>query len=194
MRLARKKWHGTGDGVSNITAAEFDEVLGHSVAVTDAAASVFAAELIAAYPDAKVILNGRSDLDAWHESAVTNIAGTKENWVIYLVSRLTRSAFWSYTVYEDYLWKGLFRDDVSRGVRCNGKWIYKEHYNMVRGLVPKENLLEWCVEDGWEPLCKVNHVSVLTENVWLTSCSFWEKTNHLNHFRASMILLGLRSE
>ncbi|PNP81069.1 hypothetical protein FNYG_05536 [Fusarium nygamai] len=25
---------------------------------------------------------------------------------------------------------------------------------MIRGLVPKEKLLEWTVEDGWEPLCK----------------------------------------
>lgn len=25
---------------------------------------------------------------------------------------------------------------------------------MIRGLVPKERLLEWSVEDGWEPLCK----------------------------------------
>lgn len=24
---------------------------------------------------------------------------------------------------------------------------------MIRGLVPKERLLEWSVEDGWEPLC-----------------------------------------
>lgn len=24
---------------------------------------------------------------------------------------------------------------------------------MVRGLVPKERLLEWTVEEGWEPLC-----------------------------------------
>ena len=25
---------------------------------------------------------------------------------------------------------------------------------MIRGLVPKERLLEWSIEDGWEPLCK----------------------------------------
>lgn len=25
---------------------------------------------------------------------------------------------------------------------------------MIRGLVPKERLLEWYVEDGWGPLCK----------------------------------------
>lgn len=25
---------------------------------------------------------------------------------------------------------------------------------MIRGLVPPDRLLEWSVEDGWEPLCK----------------------------------------
>lgn len=25
---------------------------------------------------------------------------------------------------------------------------------MIRGLVPKERLLEWYIDDGWEPLCK----------------------------------------
>jgi hypothetical protein len=25
---------------------------------------------------------------------------------------------------------------------------------MIRGLVPQDRLLEWCVEDGWAPLCK----------------------------------------
>lgn len=24
---------------------------------------------------------------------------------------------------------------------------------MIRGLVPKERLLEWSVDEGWEPLC-----------------------------------------
>lgn len=25
---------------------------------------------------------------------------------------------------------------------------------MIRGLVPKERLLEWYIDDGWEPLCE----------------------------------------
>lgn len=33
-------------------------------------------------------------------------------------------------------------------------FVNLEHCNMVRGLVPKERLLEWSVEDGWAPLCK----------------------------------------
>jgi hypothetical protein len=65
--LARKKWFGARDGDCHISAAEFDELLGHCVAVTDAASSVFAVEMIEAYPDAKVVLNVRRDLDRWHE-------------------------------------------------------------------------------------------------------------------------------
>lgn len=59
------RWFGPLDGNNDFTAADFDPLIGHSVAVTDAAASVFAAELIAAYPEAKVVLNYRKDLDAW---------------------------------------------------------------------------------------------------------------------------------
>ena len=43
---------------------------------------------------------------------------------------------------------------MGHGLLKNGKWIYREHCAMVRGLVPADRLLEWSVEDGWEPLCK----------------------------------------
>ena len=35
-----------------------------------------------------------------------------------------------------------------------GKEVFNRHYAEVRSLVPKENLLEFRVQDGWEPLCK----------------------------------------
>ena len=38
-----------------------------------------------------------------------------------------------------------------------------EHGNMIRGLVSKERLLEWTVEDGWEPLCEFLGKSVPDE-------------------------------
>jgi hypothetical protein len=44
---------------------------------------------------------------------------------------------------------------VRAAIERNGKWLYREHSNMIHGLVPKERLLEWGVEDGWGPLCKV---------------------------------------
>ncbi|KAI7764064.1 hypothetical protein LZL87_006446 [Fusarium oxysporum] len=157
VRLCRKKWFGSLDGNTTITKQEFDEVLGHSVAVTDAAGSVFAAELIAAYPDAKVVLNYRKDLNAWHESAVKTLVTVHENWALYILSCLGKVPFWGWHVYERFMWPGLFRaldGNIETGIARNGKWVYKEHCNMIRGLVPKEKLLEWTVEDGWEPLCK----------------------------------------
>ena len=163
-RLAKKKWMGADDGESNITREDFDALLGHSVAVTDAAASVFAAEMIAAYPEAKVVLNRRPDLDAWHQSAITNVAGIAKSWHVYLTSWCTSYGYWAWSVWERYLWRLLFRAEdgnVAHAIRRNGKWIYREHENMIRGLVPKENILEWSVDDGWEPLCKVNRTSIL---------------------------------
>ena len=54
------------------------------------------------------------------------------------------------------MYPGLFRaldGNIKTGIARNGKWVYREHYDMVRGLVPEERRLEWTVEDGWEPLC-----------------------------------------
>ena len=158
VRLCKKKWYGDRDGESNITAADFDAIIGHSVAVTDAAASVFAAELIAAYPDAKVILNHRRDIDAWYKSVTKHIAGINENWYMWFTSWWSWHGFWSWTTYEKYMWPLLFRAtdgaNLATAIRRNGKWIYREHCAMIRGLVPAENLLEWSIEDGWEPICK----------------------------------------
>ena len=91
-----------------ITAAEFDRILGYSVAVTDAMGSVFAAELIKAYPEAKVILNIRSDLDKWYASIRKHLVGVVENWTFYLMSWFEPEVFWAYHVYFRLLWAGWF--------------------------------------------------------------------------------------
>lgn len=77
-KLARRKYFERTE--KPISAADFDALLGHAVAVTDAAANCFAEELIAAYPDAKVILNTRRNVDAWHKSVMSNIVGVNEDW------------------------------------------------------------------------------------------------------------------
>ncbi|ROW16233.1 hypothetical protein VPNG_01971 [Cytospora leucostoma] len=156
-KLCRKKWFGPLDGNTIFTAADFDPLLGHAVAVTDAPASVFAAELIASYPEAKVVLNYRKDLDAWHHSATTTLMRADGRWAMFLLSCLSKDCFWAWHCYVRFMWPGLFRaldGNIATGMARNGKWVYREHCNMIRGLVPKERLLEWTVEDGWEPLCK----------------------------------------
>src|SRR5690606_34690548 len=134
VRLCRRKWYSTSwplfssfldrnkknnngsndikpkrAGGAAITAADFDELLGHSVAVTDAAASVFAAEMIAAYPEAKVVLNMRRDVDAWERSLESTLVHANESWAFWIASWLDRECFWAWHVYERFLWPLLFR-------------------------------------------------------------------------------------
>ncbi|KAJ3471839.1 hypothetical protein MRS44_001938 [Fusarium solani] len=157
IRLCRKKWFPPMGGDVDLTAADFDAVMGHAVAVADAPASVFAAELIEAYPEAKVVLNYRRDVDAWHKSASNTLARAQHHWPLFLLSCLDKECFWSWHLYVRFMWPGLFRaidGNIETGIARCGKWAARAHYSMVRGMVPKERLLEWSVEDGWEPLCE----------------------------------------
>jgi len=83
VALARRKYFERDSKA--FSAADFDELLGHAVAVTDAAANCFAPELIMAYPDAKVILNTRRNIDAWHSSVLSNIVDVNEDWLKWLL-------------------------------------------------------------------------------------------------------------
>ncbi|KAA8573173.1 hypothetical protein EYC84_003682 [Monilinia fructicola] len=54
------------------TRADWDQLLGHCQAVCDWPAVAFAPELIAAYPEAKIILTNR-DVDSWHASTLKTV-------------------------------------------------------------------------------------------------------------------------
>ena len=60
------KLHGPASKIPK-TAADFDKVLWRYDALTDTPCVLFSEELLAAYPDAKVILTER-DVDSWVES------------------------------------------------------------------------------------------------------------------------------
>lgn len=61
---------------------------------------------------------------------------------------LMPSRWWDYMVIKlnDVLYRGDFVN--------SGKRVYTEHYEHIKTLVPPENLLEYHVKEGWEPLCK----------------------------------------
>lgn len=139
VRLMRKKWYGTdGSGTATITAAEFDELLGHSVAVTDTAASMFAVELIDAYPEAKIVLNMRRDLDAWHKSAIETLLAMSQNRIVYISSFFNGELFWCWHGFMRYIFPALFRSpdgDVGHAIRNNGKLVYRGEYADMRGIL-----------------------------------------------------------
>ncbi|CAH0043221.1 unnamed protein product [Clonostachys rhizophaga] len=166
VNLARRKFkmctsdRSILDGDCKITAADFDEALGHCTAVTDAAGSVFAAELIEAYPDAKVVLNIRRDEDAWYQSVCKMLVGEVSP-VHYILSWFSTEAFWAWHVYWRFLWACQFRapDGIAgeasaeMGTGFTGVWLCLPLL-FLQSRSCWEKLLEWSVEDGWEPLCK----------------------------------------
>ncbi|KAJ5692603.1 P-loop containing nucleoside triphosphate hydrolase protein [Penicillium macrosclerotiorum] len=178
QKLVRRKYNGINGGDVHISSAEFDIVLGDHQAVIDSLPAFFAPELLAAYPDAKVILNLRPDVDAWHRSVEKTIVQSADQpWSLWVMHWFSAELFWLYSLYLGYGYPAVFRSltgSTKDGVQRNSKWVYRDHCNMVRGMVPKEKLLEWSVEDGWEPLCKFLEVPVPNEP--------FPKTNNPSNF------------
>lgn len=148
--LGRRKFtmHNPPTGDSRIGREDFDAILGHCEAVTDQPCALFAPELIKAYPEAKVILNYRSP-DAWYRSIINAFFGIHAWLRTYVLIWFHPVLYWSARYGID-----IFTPFFYGSLAHHGKWVYEEHSARVRGLVPAEKLLEWRVEDGWEPLCR----------------------------------------
>lgn len=161
--LARQKFGSSSPvkGDSKITTAQFDELMGHAEVVVDSAAWTFASDLIEAYPEAKVILNTRSrDIDAWHKSLCSVFLPICRGWWTWLLSLLDTQHHWVNYFYVTATWPFLFRGkngDAAYGMENCGKWVYREHCAMVKGLLAsrgeESRLLEYELGDGWEPVC-----------------------------------------
>ncbi|XEV01323.1 hypothetical protein FSHL1_006610 [Fusarium sambucinum] len=135
------------------TRNDWNALFSNYEAVTDMG-SLFALQLIKAYPHAKVILVER-DVDTWFESM--NEACFNRLWG------------WRADLIIDYLgpiW-GLQGGKTLRtvllcffgaqnvdGIRKVAKDRYIRHYEEIRAAVPKERLLEFKLEQSWEPLCE----------------------------------------
>merc|ERR1711939_1065086 len=136
------------EGKGKFGREEWDALFGHCQAVCYWPAVAFAKELIEAYPEAKVILTNR-DVDSWHASTMKTVFWRVSDPELKYLQHFS----WAASMYYPMLKK--FFDTFFKGdFEHRGKEVFINHYNEVRSLVPKENLLEFKVQDGWEPLCK----------------------------------------
>ncbi|KAM0798917.1 P-loop containing nucleoside triphosphate hydrolase protein [Usnea florida] len=148
MEALDAKYHGKGTKYSR---KEFDQLLGHCQAVSDMPAICFGPELVEAYPEAKVILPTR-DLDGWHKSAKrfdeyfssrSSIFFEFLNKALFMRDRLALPTFRK-------AWQILFKG----GFSAHSHLLYEKHYSAIASSTPKDRLLYWTFNDGWEPLCK----------------------------------------
>ncbi|KAJ7175149.1 P-loop containing nucleoside triphosphate hydrolase protein [Mycena crocata] len=123
-----------------------------SVAVTDAPSMLFAEELIAAYPDAKVILTIR-DPDKWWKSYSGSLQAEYRSTRLALAMWIDPAHFGKVISFARGTVTTFFGVHAAVAEADPSKACFVAHYEKVRGLVPKERLLEYKVGEGWDRLC-----------------------------------------
>ncbi|KAM5350116.1 hypothetical protein ACJ41O_006621 [Fusarium nematophilum] len=132
--------------------AEWDEVFGEYDAVSDIA-SFYAESLIPAYPDAKVILVER-DIEKWYNSIVPIIKPEENPRYRYLVTKISKINGYGVGPSCFRMHQGWTRAESPNDIIKNLKTAYVRHYKYVREMVPADQLLDFKLSDGWEPLCR----------------------------------------
>ncbi|KAJ7686706.1 hypothetical protein B0H17DRAFT_1204129 [Mycena rosella] len=129
--------------------AEWDRLLGDCRAVTDSPHILFTEELIAAYPDAKVLLTNRS-LESWWKSYEATISERLKPTLHARLNSWLDPEFGKKEHLIQLCFAALFgTNHVTEDI---AKARFAAHYDKVRRLVPKDRLLEFEAKDGWAPL------------------------------------------
>ncbi|KAK3236878.1 hypothetical protein CYMTET_53010 [Cymbomonas tetramitiformis] len=139
-------WNEQYNGVAD----HFDTLLEDNAAAVDWPASFFYEELMAKYPDAKVVLTVREP-EKWYESMINTLyAFKKEVGPLWIAKGgpLSQVVGMATTI----IWDGFFGGKVED--RQFAIDLYKKQNLKVRQTVPPHKLLVFEVKDGWEPLCK----------------------------------------
>lgn len=144
--LARKKLRG-----EHITAVEFDQVFGDYDALVDVPAIWFATDLLEAYPDAKVVLNGRQDVTEWKASFRSSVLPIMTSWRYWLSSFFNTELFWCMRL-TNLMWMQVyFEGDFER----HAVGAYHRHFDEIESMLSRQGRshLDWVVQEGWMPLC-----------------------------------------
>ena len=150
-RALDAKFHGKG---AHFTGEDWDSLLGEYSAVSDVPAICFAEELMAIYPEAKVVLVER-DLSSWERSFDEGIIKNAWSPVIDIIARLDQRLVGPvHRVLQRWrgAWMGVENEE---GMRRRAVEKYREHYAMVEEIAgPQGRLLKFRLGEGWGPLCE----------------------------------------
>ncbi|KAF4537169.1 Nad dependent epimerase dehydratase [Lasiodiplodia theobromae] len=139
------------------TRDDWDALLGPDcTALTDTPCHIFAEELMAAYPEAKVVLTVRDSTEAWYDSYSTTI------WPFLEAEAVAPTLWWRVVQalrprmpfgYLDVMHSCMARFTDLGAIPERGRQYYEERNAVVKELAG-DRLLVFNVKEGWEPLCK----------------------------------------
>ena len=127
-------------------------------AIVDWPGAYFWRELIAAHPDARVILTVR-DPERWYESCLATIFSMRLRMdeslftraMVGLLGLVLRRSRQGFRLTDDVIWNGTFADRFTD--REHALRVFSEHNREVEESIPAERLLVFDVKQGWQPLC-----------------------------------------
>ncbi|KAI1357688.1 hypothetical protein F5Y08DRAFT_323685 [Xylaria arbuscula] len=138
------------------------------VGTVDLPPADFMAEMVELYPNAKVVLVKR-DATKWWNSISALTSRTTPSWLGTVLAPIPgwRHLATFAQVYSRSTLRLAGLDDPKASptdlIKHGGPHILEAHEAKVRSLVPKDQLLEMDLKDGWEPLCKFLGVPVPDE-------------------------------
>lgn len=140
-------WQAAADGKP----VDWEQLFKGYEATVDWPGATFYKELMAHYPDAKVILSVR-DPDAWYKSMTDTVYRRSQtrfpaSLVPLLIPRLRRFIRMANTL----IWKNTFKNRF--GDKAYALSVLDDHIAEVGRVVPADKLLVYEVKDGWGPLC-----------------------------------------
>jgi hypothetical protein len=122
---------------------------------------MFYKELLAAYPDAKVILTERDNTDQWFRSQMSTVIPFVEKmlpqtWVAKFQALFSPAdpkvmRMMDLIVHVTPMYAALWHDHHNG--TTTAKRFYESYNAEIKRLVPKDRLLVLNVKEGWPPLC-----------------------------------------
>jgi hypothetical protein len=119
-------------------------------AVVDWPTCAFYKELMAEYPDARILLNTR-DPEKWYDSMYETIWAIQPAFPFWFPGIVRR-------IHDEIIWNGNLKGsfpDRERTIR-----VYQDYIEEVKQTVPEHRLLVYDVSQGWGPLCDFLGVAV----------------------------------
>ena len=144
------------NGSAKLDREFWDGLLGHVGAVADFPSISFAAELIEAYPDAKVILWEREE-DTWFRSFEESVIQYYGNPAGRVLSRLDPAWLGRLHVLTLRGTQAVFSATSKEQLGWNARKVYRTHFATIRRLLrdQPDRLIEYNMGNGWEPICKL---------------------------------------
>lgn len=146
-------WTAALDGKS----VDWDVIFAGYQATVDWPACNFYEQLMAHYPDAKVLLTVR-DPDKWYDSCLHTIYAMYHKPVMRFVRRLLPPMQRFMAMNDRLIWQGDFQGRFAD--RVYAIKVFNERNAAIKAAVPAERLLVYDVKEGWEPLCHFLNVPV----------------------------------